>query len=277
LIFLLIYIFGVFLTQIVVDKKAEGALNPDGLELLSTYYGSLPESILSLYQAILGGIDWREMIQPIVDHIGILEAFAFAMFMAFTLLAMMNIVTGVFVESSLKYAKETRETNLVSLAQNLFQETSTLEQDDMLISWTEFEAQLENPIMQDFFKMIDIDISEAQTVFELLDLDSVGSLDIHQFLNGVLALRGPSKAIDLTLFVHSDKQAKRKQYTQLYMLDQKMQSFGATLSEVSRRVEQLHEGQAGNSPKQAKLSATDALSDHPSRGGRATKLTFQSD
>jgi voltage-gated sodium channel len=243
LLFLMLYVVAVFLTQLVVDKRSElGADAEDSQAIieLKVYYASLARSILSLYQAILSGLDWAELMEPIIQHLGVWAGLVFALFMAFVLLAMMNIVTGVFVESSLKNAKENHENNLLSLAQQLFgTSTHSGAEQQLLISWEDFEAQLDNPIMKDFFKIIDIDISEAKLVFSLLDVEGVDAIDLDHFLNGVLGLRGPCKAIDLSLFVQADKVAKRKALTNMGIIRNELRTVTESLTEMQKSTESL--------------------------------------
>eukprot|EP00929_Paragymnodinium_shiwhaense_P048399 TRINITY_DN24471_c0_g6_i1.p1 TRINITY_DN24471_c0_g6~~TRINITY_DN24471_c0_g6_i1.p1 ORF type:complete len:1006 (-),score=240.17 TRINITY_DN24471_c0_g6_i1:384-3401(-) len=230
LLFLMIYIVSVFLTQLAVDRKPE--LPAEAVDELRIYYGSLPRTILTIYQAIMGGLDWAEAMEPVLQHIGVFAGFLFAIFMAFVLLAMMNIVTGVFVESSLKNAKETRENNLMSLAQNLFRGQDGALSSDLLVSWEDFEAQLENPTMKDFFKIIEIDIAEAENVFQLLDVEGVGTIALDQFLTGVLGLRGPSKAIDLCLLAQENRQTKRKHFAHIGIMEHQLKQITESLGKL---------------------------------------------
>merc|ERR1712228_849165 len=62
-------------------------------------------------------------------------------------------------------------------------------------------GKLEVPQMQEFFKAIDVDQSEAKGLFHLLDLDNSGSVSAEEFINGCLRLRGPAKSLDLALLI----------------------------------------------------------------------------
>jgi len=68
-----------------------------------------------------------------------------------------------------------------------------------IICWTELEEHLDDPKLKAFFREVDIDTSEAQGLFLLLDRDGSGSIDADEFLSGCLRLRGPAKALDLQL------------------------------------------------------------------------------
>merc|ERR1712129_6783 len=78
------------------------------------------------------------------------------------------------------------------------------------ITWEDFEGLLGEQQMQDYFKAIDVDLSEAKSVFDLLDLDHSGSLDAYEFLDGCLRLRGKAKALDSALIMHELRQVSSR-------------------------------------------------------------------
>merc|ERR1712050_333168 len=114
--------------------------------------------------------------------------------------AIMNVVTGVFVESTMASAKDEQDYFMVSNVRELFAATSGGMSGSL--TWVDFESLLDRSQMQAYFKAIDVDISEAKGVFQLLDLDKSGSIDAEEFLSGCLRLRGPAKALDLALLMH---------------------------------------------------------------------------
>ncbi|CAK9001794.1 Sodium channel protein type 4 subunit alpha A (Voltage-gated sodium channel subunit alpha Nav1.4a) [Durusdinium trenchii] len=105
LMLLMMYIIGVYLCQMIADSGAEDAtiLTKD----LVDFYGNLPRAVLSLYQAMTGGVDWNDLSLPL-EPISPIMSLIFALYIAFAVLAMMNVVTGVFVESALGSAREDR-------------------------------------------------------------------------------------------------------------------------------------------------------------------------
>jgi len=198
LLFLVLYVAAVYLTQLVSDHVIE---DPASRSPLRRFYGSVDVSLLSLFQSITGGIDWNDLVDPLVDHISPLLALAFALYIAFTVIAMLNIITGVFVESALKSAKADNDTLMIGNMREVFNDAST----DGKMSWHDFQDQLDKPLMQAYFKAIDVDPSEAKGLFRLIDIDMDGSIDHEEFLSGCLRLRGNAKALDLNLLLHEVK------------------------------------------------------------------------
>merc|ERR1712127_1032343 len=110
------------------------------------YYGNLPVSLLSLYQAITGGIDWEAMTTPLIGEISALPGLVFVLYVAFTTMAVLNTVAGVFVESALVQAKRDKEMLMENTAYELF---CRLDLDQSgTIEWCEFEKQMKKPELQ---------------------------------------------------------------------------------------------------------------------------------
>merc|ERR1712228_910827 len=78
------------------------------------------------------------------------------------------------------------------------------------ISFDEFVARLQTPMMDVYFKNLDIDKSDAQDLFHLIDINNSGAVDWEEFINGCLRLRGPAKAIDLAAFQHDFKRLSKR-------------------------------------------------------------------
>mmetsp|Transcript_56603 Transcript_56603/g.148295 ORF Transcript_56603/g.148295 Transcript_56603/m.148295 type:complete len:167 (-) Transcript_56603:110-610(-) len=149
--------------------------------------------------AITGGVDWAVLSDPLMESISPLMGILFSMYVAFTVFAMLNVVTGVFVQSVLKSQATDRDLFMVSNARELFASLEGGVTDAM--SWPVFESKLDAPQMVAFFKAIDVDPSEARGLFCLLDLDGSGEITVDEFLNGALRLRGSAKALDVALLL----------------------------------------------------------------------------
>merc|ERR1712014_174358 len=64
--------------------------------------------------------------------------------------------------------------------------------------------------MNEYFKTIDVDPSEAKGLFELLDTDNSGGVDTSEMVNGFLRLRGPAKALDIALLIREFTKYQRQ-------------------------------------------------------------------
>mmetsp|Transcript_44057 Transcript_44057/g.82376 ORF Transcript_44057/g.82376 Transcript_44057/m.82376 type:complete len:620 (-) Transcript_44057:182-2041(-) len=201
LMLLMKYIIGVFLCQLIVDTSAENPAIMTG-DLIE-YYGNLPRAVLSLYQAMTGGVDWNDLSKPLETSIGPIMTIVFALYVAFAVLAMMNVVTGVFVESALGSAREEREKEVIGLVKKIFQ-VADHDQSGVL-TWGEFSKTLEEPSNLKYFNSLGINPREARGLFTLLDADESGSVSLQEFMQGCLRLRGQAKSIDMATLMYQNK------------------------------------------------------------------------
>jgi hypothetical protein len=196
------------LTQLVVDQSltytSGGEVGSDVLDsdslpeefvALRGYYGSIGASLLTLFQAITGGLNWYLITDPLMNLISPWLALLICMYIAFSLFALMNIVTGVFVESAMQTAKGDRDMFMVHFVRQLFYKA---DQDQSgAITWAEFKECLDLEEMNLFFQTMDLDMDEAKDLFRLLDVSCSGEVGFEDFLHGCFRLRGAAKAIDL--------------------------------------------------------------------------------
>ncbi|CAJ1341465.1 unnamed protein product [Effrenium voratum] len=199
----LMYGVGVCLTQMVADRGLEDPLIMQRTPEIKLFYGSLVEALVSLFAGITGGIDWNDLLEPLETEIGPWLAALFVLYIAFAVLAMMNVVTGIFVESALQSTRADEEKEVRQQLQELFRHVDAGH--DGCISWEEFRQHLENPDMMRCFESLGFDISEAYGLFNLLDTDQSGNIECEELLEGCLRLRGPANAIDVATLQYSSK------------------------------------------------------------------------
>lgn len=205
LLLMMIFIGGVYITQLVVDYSRSHPEEYQGSPELRQYWGSLGSSILSLFQALSGGVDWDVLLASLQEatQYVLLMAILFAGYIAFAMFVMLNLVTGIFVDSAQTNVREDRDLDLVNRVRELF--LTTDDDHSGCITWQEFQTQLRNPQMEEYFKVIDLDMSEAQNLFNLLDIRGVGSITAEEFVNGALRLRGAARAFDFMVHIHHSK------------------------------------------------------------------------
>mmetsp|Transcript_76725 Transcript_76725/g.193713 ORF Transcript_76725/g.193713 Transcript_76725/m.193713 type:complete len:866 (+) Transcript_76725:65-2662(+) len=200
----IIYLVAIYFTQLVadcIDGAEEGFLSgsdqDDERGRLQHYFSGLARTVLTLFQCITGGVDWGEVLEPLAGQVSPWTAVVFALYIAFAVLAMLNVVTGVVVESSILNAKADKDFFMINNVRELFKSADGRVSTEM--TWDAFMSQLDRPEMRAYFKAMDLDPSEARGLFRLLDMDDSGRIDEEEFLNGCLRLRGPAKALDLAL------------------------------------------------------------------------------
>jgi len=174
---------------------------------LKYFFGSLSRTILSLWQAMSGGADWDSMAGPLIEEVGALTGMLFAGYIAFALLALMNVVTGVFVQTALQSAKDEEDTFLVDQVVKLFNSQSPT--DMATITLNQIKQRLNDPAVAAEWKSINVQPQEAEYLFSLLDIEQTGEIAFQEFLSGCLRLHGHSKSMDVLTVMQEARSSMR--------------------------------------------------------------------
>lgn len=212
LVFLILLIFGVFFTDGAVAYCVEHAcaedlsMNTEETQLLKKYFGSLLTSTLSLYMAMTGGEDWATVFHAL-DVLPWEYRQLFVVFVTFAILALLNVVTAVFVGTSIQRSQHDAELMIqqelenkdefVATLQQVFEELDTNASGSL--SLNEFEQHISDEKIIAYLSAMDINISHARTLFTLLDVDLTGEVDIDEFAGGLLRLKGGATSMDIAV------------------------------------------------------------------------------
>ncbi|CAE7421180.1 SCN4A [Symbiodinium natans] len=129
-------------------------------------------------------------------------------YVAFSVLAMMNVITGIFVENAATFSKEDKDHYVVSHVLNLFRKSNLNEKDEL--SLVEFQRMLETKELRELFQAVDVDVNDAESLFRLLDIDETGTLSPQELVDGWIRLRGPAKALDLAVLMSDNNRMDAK-------------------------------------------------------------------
>eukprot|EP00933_Yihiella_yeosuensis_P049958 TRINITY_DN4764_c2_g1_i1.p1 TRINITY_DN4764_c2_g1~~TRINITY_DN4764_c2_g1_i1.p1 ORF type:complete len:754 (-),score=122.62 TRINITY_DN4764_c2_g1_i1:266-2527(-) len=203
LLAILNYILAVFFTQAVADYKLDDKSYYPEKNSLDRYFGSTGSSILSLYKAITGGQDWEDMSNPLMEEIGWLLGVLFLLYVFFSVLVLLNLVTGVFVDGAMKLTKEDKEVDLLRKVKDAFHQADA--DSSSSISIEEFLSSIRNPAMVAVFDAIELSLNKAEELFRYLDTESSGVLTLEEFARGAVNLQMPAKGIDLAMLQEHQK------------------------------------------------------------------------
>eukprot|EP00928_Gymnodinium_smaydae_P035511 TRINITY_DN24983_c1_g2_i1.p1 TRINITY_DN24983_c1_g2~~TRINITY_DN24983_c1_g2_i1.p1 ORF type:complete len:715 (+),score=157.22 TRINITY_DN24983_c1_g2_i1:111-2255(+) len=213
LLLFLVYAFGICLTQAVSDYlhndlNGNVALLPEGM---IEYYGTLSESIYTLYLSVTNGVSWGLAVKPLFELHWSLVAL-FLLYVSITLLGVMNIVTSVFVESAMQSIAMSRELMVeekalgkamyVNHLKQIFRQIDT--DGSGTISEVELKEFLDDHALglHSYFEALELNATDVDALFQLLDTDGSGSVDIDEFCDGCMNLKGEAKSYDIKLLMH---------------------------------------------------------------------------
>lgn len=215
----LIFVFGTVFTQVTTDYfliNHQGEYTIEDEDLKNSF-GNMEASMFSLYAAITSGRNWGELatlLQKI--HWGVM--LVFITYLSISFFGVMNIVTAVFVESAMHSSKHYKD--LLVQEKSLDDATNVKHMKEIFalmdancdghISMNEMRRFLmnEGKDLQRYFQALEISATDTVTLFELLDRDRSGEIDIDEFCEGCIRLRGTAKSFDINTLLHEQRRLR---------------------------------------------------------------------
>lgn len=172
---------------------------------LKQFYGNLLRTLLTLYMAISGGIDWNDAVIPL-RNISVLLELLFVGYAFFTIFCCLNIVTGIFVDN----AKALKQADEEAMYQEALQERKRwiVEVAELFnkvceargpFTFEQFAGRLKDIRVQTIFRKLGIHTDSVATeeLWEILDRDGSGEIDQEEFAEGIKHFHGDAKSIDM--------------------------------------------------------------------------------
>jgi len=173
---------------------------------LKRNWGSLDVAFLSLFQVLSGLGEWATIIDPLsFDGLLLLTIIVFIIIVQF---AFLNVITGVFCQSAIESAAKDRELLVGAMLQSkkryieaLVQQFSKLSNELGMtqneISFESLEVMSHHNAVREYFALLELNVTDAGSLFDLLDKDGNGKVTIHEFIEGCFNLKGNARSIDL--------------------------------------------------------------------------------
>merc|ERR1711920_784116 len=96
---LMLYMFGIVFTLATLGHlKTTEMMNDTKNAELRYYFGTLDMSVLSLFMAMSGGIDWKTYYDSL-QNVSFEYRLLFVLYITFATFAVVNVITGIFVEN----------------------------------------------------------------------------------------------------------------------------------------------------------------------------------
>ena len=224
-------------------------------------FGSLWETCVSLFGAVSGGNDWmfyaeflRSMRQDQHDLTGEIYFAIFAFYVAFCTVGLLNVVTGIFVDSAVTTRTEDEVVdafkdemeNRQQEVRRIFTEAVGGDEHDMhsphshskhkpSLTYEQLKEQLDNPWVKAYFSGLEIDPNEAAIIFTLMDTDHNGRVTIDEFIDGTMKLKGAAKSVDMLLLMFDHVRFISKFNTLCSYLEDEMRSIKSVIFPGARQ------------------------------------------
>jgi len=213
LLWAVFYLFSLATVQGVANYLAtEGADNIDldaRTDLLDRF-GTVASSMLSYYKATCGGTGWATYFEAL-RRMGGLNHWMFLLAVAFTQIAVFNIMTGVFVENAFKNAQPDRQAMALEQrrrhakeADELYTLLKTVDVDGTnTVSLDEFLQMSDDPRLHGILEVMGLDIKDAALLHDMLLKAHKGAEVNLEFLtDSLLRMKGPAMSVDLQALVY---------------------------------------------------------------------------
>jgi len=208
-----IFIFAAVIQQAVINHLAEASVDDPAVPLLRPFFNSFPETLLTLFYSVTGGVDWGEVEEALLA-VSLGYGLFFIAYMSIMVLGVLNVITGIFVEATQSSASQDRElvrqadqkktSTKLRLLTKLFHE---LDQDNTgVLTLAEFQEYAQTEELRALFTLLEMDCSHPELIFKLLDVDENGELEIVEFVMGCVALKGGASATAQEAFMQENRQ-----------------------------------------------------------------------
>lgn len=213
LLLVIIYAFGIILTQ-VVSEHCRFQMLDSGTHCDENLkrWGSVPESMLTLFMTISQGADWGASIEPL-RPISAFAVFLVVLYVVISIFAVMNVVTGVFCQTAIESASNDKDvatmkqvnakSQKVAHLKAIFQEMDR--EKTNFVSFQDVKAAVHSPELKDFLESMGILSDDIWTWFMLLDTEETGLVDIDAFVSGCMQLYGTARSMQMAKMSYENK------------------------------------------------------------------------
>merc|ERR1712032_1219722 len=175
------------------------------------YFGTYGRSLATVFQVIYSHYT---VMRFMMENMSELWAIFFTIYFLVMSVAVLGVVQGVFTQETFQAAEaddtlmlrrksvqhEVHKRRMKFLFEKMTR--SACPADDDLIDEAQFETFIhKHADFQTWLHAMDIDASDASLLFELIDLDGNGQLTFEELIEGMGALRGNARNVDVKLLL----------------------------------------------------------------------------
>lgn len=221
---LLFYVFAVIFAQLVTDYcrfetiRDSGDANaipkcPEDLH----YWANVMDSMHTLFMAITGGLNWFDAYAPL-RKVSLMALWLMNLFIVIGFFTILNVVTGVFVNTAIEGASADKDMATLKQAQfrlsqiaalrDVFQEIAS--ERSNTLNFHDLEDALHQDKLGSFMESLGISTDDVWTLFLLIDVDASGRVDIEEFVSGCMQLRGPAQSLQVAKMSYENKLTRQR-------------------------------------------------------------------
>lgn len=213
---LLIFVASIFLAQLIMTFIEDPTNELEHRLWAYKYFGSASRSTWSMFEATLSG-GWPNYARPMIEDISTMFAAFWLVYVVCVIFAVLRVITALFLRATMVAAanddemmvmhKMQEKEKLVSKLRHFFKELDT--SGDGMLDREEFDEILEDPRMQAWLHVLELEVYEVTALFNLLD-DGNEAISCEEFIGGAMRLKGNARAIDSITMMHEQHMLSEK-------------------------------------------------------------------
>jgi len=221
LLALIIYVAALIFVQASISALMDDEA-VDSHDAIRLHWGSVVTSMETLFQSTTGGLDWGDaagVFKTIPTALSDMYYYLFMLYIGFTYFAVLNILTGIFVDNAIKHSSDDREhvvmehllkeQNFVKGMKDVFHQMDS--DGSGAITLQEFMSEIDNPKIIRYLEALELSIQDAELFFRMLAEVAGGEVDVDTFVDGCIRVKGLAKGVDLQTLAFETKQMDRRQ------------------------------------------------------------------
>eukprot|EP00928_Gymnodinium_smaydae_P075544 TRINITY_DN5855_c1_g4_i2.p1 TRINITY_DN5855_c1_g4~~TRINITY_DN5855_c1_g4_i2.p1 ORF type:complete len:605 (-),score=67.99 TRINITY_DN5855_c1_g4_i2:39-1853(-) len=177
------------------------------------YFGTFTRTFFTTFEMTLG--NWPVPVRILCNRVTSWFLFLGVLYKVSVGFAFVGIINGVFMQETFKAAllddivmirqkaraKRAHEDKM----HRLFEEADSHEYDGK-VTWDEFSHIISDPQVALWLQSMELDVSDGRSLFNLIDRDNSGTIEIDELIAGVANAKGTARALDMKLLLrmHDD-------------------------------------------------------------------------
>jgi len=214
----ILFIFLMTVPAIVVSQLLQPSIRTSRDETqreeLFQHWGTFTRSFITVFEITLA--NWGPRCRTLMEYVSERWAIFFIGYKCAVGFAVVQIVISTFIQQTFKAASKNEEIAIaekraasqamMSTLGRLFEQID--ESGDGMITEEEFKSVLNNDRVRAWFAAIDIDTSEIESLFKILDQGD-GEVDKDAFISVAKAIKGPATRQDVYVLKHDMQRVVR--------------------------------------------------------------------
>jgi len=215
LLFFFVYLVGIFMRKTVGDAE-----HPDHEYARHRSFETVPVAMFTLFRCFTDGCtayDGTPLQTHLYEYYGLPFMFGYMLMYLFVTIGIFNLIMAIFIDNVMDDSHQRKKEELGANSEHMQHRLKELvmsltsqirsanaaeaehglaQDEDVVISKEVFEAWLSMPEMRQMLHDLEISFGSEAELFDVLDCDLSGELEVAELVEGLMKLRGPTDKCD---------------------------------------------------------------------------------